>query len=75
MTLYEMVKKLIGPVMPLGDSARDKQRLESMKEMVALADSLIADIDDVAYQHRYSQEHSVKEIVKCASVFMSQIKE
>lgn len=71
MNLYEIVKKLIGPIKPIGDASRDPTRLDNLKEIISLTESLITDIDDLAYENQDAKEHSVKEAVKIANKFLS----
>ena len=75
MTLYEIIKKLVGPINPVGDASVDPRRLKNLKEIIALTDSLIGDIDDMAYVNRDCKEYSIKEAVKCANKFLEQIKD
>jgi len=68
LTHYNIVKKLIGPIDPLGDSNRDKDRLNNLKATIELVDLLLNDIEEVA-NYSNSYEASVKEIGKLASDF------
>jgi hypothetical protein len=73
MEYYEIIKKLIGPIKPTGDSAIDDERCQNMVEIIELTHKLVADIAGVysGYQHR--QEYSVKKISKAAETFICDI--
>ena len=60
MTHYDVAKKLIGPVIPQGESNGDIKRLENLKAMTELVTALVEDIRIVATR-RDSSEHSVME--------------
>ncbi len=66
MTNYEIVKKLIGPVEPLGCGSRDPERLENLIELSKLAGNLIIEIENLAVNHSLSSEHSVQKAGKYA---------
>ena len=48
MTSYDVVKKLIGEINPIGETHEDSRRLENLENMIALVDHLLSDIDAVA---------------------------
>lgn len=73
MDVYEVVTKLIGPVNPVGCSQSDAVRLENVKVLTALVDSLLTDIDGIAMSYKDSHEHSVKLIGQHCSGFLDQI--
>lgn len=73
MTNYEIVKKLIGEVRPVGETNEDKKRLENLKSLCELMDEIHTEIDAVAYDFRNNKEHSIKEAVKVADEFLTKI--
>jgi hypothetical protein len=48
LTTHDIVQKIIGPVSPVGDSAVDATRLENLRDLCALVDGLIFDIQLIA---------------------------
>lgn len=67
--IYDLVKKLIGPVRPLGESHTDKTRYDNLKVLLALTESLIDDINNVAsYETRH--EYSMKKAGEKAKDFL-----
>ena len=58
MTHFEIIEKLIGPIRPLGDSARDGERFNNLQAMCELGTKIIQAIDAVAYDHKDSYENS-----------------
>lgn len=56
-THFEIVKKLIGSVRPVGSSHTDSERLENLKQLCSLANEIIQEIDNVAIIDSY--ENSV----------------
>lgn len=49
MTNIDIVRKLIGPVMPVGETHIDEERLKNLQELINLVEGLLYDIDDVAH--------------------------
>lgn len=74
MTHHDIVKKLIGPINPVGDSAIDKERLENLKDFCTLVESLVYDLDDLKSNFINSKEHSVHEIARQAERTLEDIR-
>lgn len=45
--VYEVVKKLIGEIEPVGEAHTDEKRLANIKQMTALADAILHDLHQV----------------------------
>jgi hypothetical protein len=74
MTNYDVVKKLIGPISPTGDSGEDKRRLENLEALIALVNNLLYDINYVS-RSSDSYEASVEKLGRKAHNFIQAIKE
>ena len=70
---YEVIKKLIGPIEPIGESQTDAKRLENLKSMCELVSCLLNDIYGAAY-YRGRYESSMKEIGNYAQNFIDNTK-
>lgn len=58
MTYSDIIHKLIGKVVPIGETNTDKQRLENLENMITVAESLLSEIEIVSsMSHR--NEHSI----------------
>ena len=73
MDLYDIVKKLVGPVHPCGDHRTDQDRLKNMRNLTELIDKLLFDVEN-AVHCADRQEASVKAIGVHAKNFMEDIK-
>lgn len=73
MELRDIVMKLIGPVMPIGDSREDKIRLVNMKKLIDLTDSLLCEISVVS-RCASREEASMKAIGVYARDFVQGLK-
>ena len=73
MDYYEVVKKLIGEVDPVGETHIDNERFENLKKMTDLVDKLLKDIDDVAFLNKDSHQFSKKRSADFASKFYDKI--
>lgn len=73
MELYDIVKKLIGPIHPCGDHGIDQERLKNMKALTVLVDKLLFDIEN-AVHCADRQEASVRAIGVHARDFMDTLK-
>lgn len=70
---YDVVKKLIGHINPVGESHTDEKRLDNLHETINLMKCLMNDIIDVAKKHD-RHEHSVAECGKTAKEYLDFIK-
>lgn len=68
-TLYEIVNKLVGPISPVGCHHDDDQRLENLKTLMTLIDTLVLDIQDVAF-YKNSNQPSIKRVGERADEFL-----
>jgi len=72
--VYEVVKRLIGPIQPVGESHTDKDRLENMKEYTELARKMVIDINTVAF-NKDSHMHSVRLVGEEAHEFCRELED
>lgn len=70
--LYEILMRLNGPIRPTGEHGTDEHRLENLKRLTALVDSLLGEIDDIS-RVADSHEASVKAIGQHAYKFMESV--
>ena len=73
MDLEDVVLKLVGPVVGVGETHEDNQRLKNIKVLTDLVDGLLVCIRDVATDadcHEYSR----KQIGSHAKKFLEQVK-
>lgn len=68
MELIDVVRKLVGPIDPVGATHVDGERFDNLKTMTDLVDRLLGDIDRVA-AYKNSHEFSVKRAGEHASKF------
>jgi hypothetical protein len=73
MTNYDVVKKLIGAIRPVGETNTDNERFENLKEMCKLMDEIDTAIKEVAWDFRNSKEFSIKRAVEYADNFMKTV--
>ena len=71
--VYDVVKKLIGDIEPVGAEHIDKVRFENLKAVTELTNKLLTDIDDVAYKFKDRHEESVKKASEFANKFLDKI--
>lgn len=74
MELHEIVMKLIGPVMPVGESREDERRLKNMKSLTELIDRLLFEVDAVSH-NADRVEASMKAIGVHARDFIASVKD
>lgn len=73
MTNYDVVKKLIGNVTPIGDANIDNERFENLKSMCELIERLRDEIKATAYGCKDSREFSVKRAGEYADTFINDL--
>lgn len=74
MELIDVVRKLNGPIDPVGDSAIDETRLKNLESLCTLVDRLLYDIRVVADMNN-SQQASVKKTAGYARKFLQEVKD
>jgi len=72
MDVYDVVKKLVGEIKPVGETNTDDYRFENLKVMTDLVDKLLTDIDDIVPEKR-SQEFSRKRAGDFADKFLTSL--
>lgn len=73
MTNYDVVKKLIGDIRPVGESNEDTRRFENLKKMCELFDEIHTAIDAVAYDFKNDKQGSVKHSCDYANKFLDKL--
>ncbi len=71
--IYKLVRVLTGEIQPVGDSHIDNNRLENLKKLIELTETLIQRINDVAYWAKNSELHSKKRAGELAEKFLKDI--
>ena len=69
MEYYDVIKKLLGPIMPIGETNIDDKRYENLKNTIIVAEKLISDIYDTSAVAT-RQEYSMKRAAKLAEEFL-----
>jgi hypothetical protein len=67
MTNFDVVKKLIGEVRPVGESNEDESRLKNLGVLCELFDQIHTEIDSIAYDFEASHEASIKKACELAN--------
>lgn len=70
--LYEVVKKIIGPVNPIGETREDEARFLNLKLETELVNALLTDIDHVI-PYKTREEYSMKKAGEFADKFFTEI--
>ncbi len=74
MTIYEVVKKLVGSITPVGASHIDALKLDSLEQTTDLIDRLLSDVI-AASEYKDRHEESMKQIGKQAAEFLNGLNE
>jgi hypothetical protein len=72
--IYEVVTKLVGSIKPIGSTETDSERQRNLKVMIALVESLIFDIKEVAAMQDAPQ-HSIRQAGLLAERFLKEATE
>lgn len=72
MELVDVVRKLVGPIDPVGETHTDAERFKNILAMTVLVDMLLGDLNDVS-RHLISHEHSKNKAGKYARDFLKNI--
>lgn len=74
MDVAEVVRKLVGPIEPVGETHTDDKRYENLKAMTQLLDTLIFEVSEVARNNRGGQEYSRNRAGMLAQEFLNELK-
>lgn len=74
MEIYDIVKKLIGNIDPIGESNYNEKALQSLKDTIGLVDKLLSDIADVSHGEN-SHMHSFFLAGKVARSYLNDVKD
>ena len=72
MRYSDIVKKLIGPIEPVGETNEDEKRFKNLEDLCELVDRLIYDIDNVT-RNRTSPRYSEKRAGVYADDFLTKL--
>ena len=68
--VYQVVKKLIGPIDPVGETHTDNHRFANLEATIQLVEMLHIEIDIVAYKFKDRQEASMKRAAERATKYL-----
>ena len=74
MGLIDVVRKLAGPIRPIGETREDESRYKNLEAIIDLVDLLLDDIEEVSI-NKSRQEHSMKKAGDRANDFLLYVKE
>jgi len=72
MDYHEIIRKMIGPINPVGETNEDNRRFENLKKTTELVDKLIYDIDAVI-PNKTRVEFSMKRAGEFADQFFKDL--
>ena len=73
MEIYDVVKKLVGSIEPVGASHIDKKTFENLKVMIQLMADIHTDLDKILYENKDMHEQSIKDSVECINRFFDRL--
>lgn len=71
--LYEVIRKLNGPIEPVGISHIDSSNLENMEKVIELVEQLFFDLNNVS-KYKNRPEYSMNKAGKVADSFLIRFK-
>ena len=72
MELIDVIRKLVGPIEPVGETNADDKRYENLKVMVHLIDIMLSDVDAVSV-YKDSPQYSKKRASRYAIEFFNSL--
>ena len=74
MEMIDVIRKLIGPIIPVGDSRADEERFVNLVKTIHIVDKLLFDIDRVSAS-KGRQEASMNKAGERAMKFLESLKD
>lgn len=72
MELIDVVRKLLGPIEPVGETNEDERRLKNLEATIEVVERLLCDIGSAA-QDADRVEHSMRVIGQRAKQFLTDV--
>jgi hypothetical protein len=72
MEMIDVVRRLLGPIEPVGESNEDERRLKNLEATIEIVDRLLCDIGSAA-QDADRVEHSMRVIGQRAKQFLADV--
>jgi len=72
MEMIDVVRRLLGPIEPVGESREDERRLHNLEATIDVVDRLMCDINSAADEANRT-EHSMRVIGQRAKQFLNDI--
>ena len=73
MEMYDVVRKLVGAIEPVGETTADERRFDNIKELTELVERLLSDINEVAWRYRNNHQYSMKRASRYAQDFIDNL--
>ena len=73
--ITDIVRKIVGPIRPVGETNEDNERFENLKVMCKLIEGLLNDVERVGYDYRNAHEFSKKRASTHAQKFIAEMAE
>ena len=74
MDIHDIVKRIVGPINPVGETNEDDHRFSNLKQMTKLVNLLLGDLSRVA-AHKGRPEHSMSRAGKFADDFLYDVEQ
>jgi len=71
--VYEVVKRLVGEITPIGETQTDEIRFENLKVLTVLFKKLHCDLDDLAFYNKNRKEFSMNQAGKLADKCLDEV--
>ena len=73
--IYNVIQKLVGEIVPIGESNVDRERLANLKTLIEVMTMFLREINFVKTHNADRMEHSMKIIAERAALFLDGLKE
>ncbi len=72
---YDVLKKLLGPIDPIGSTDVDAERYKNLEATIDVVNRLLFDIDAIVWKNKNPQEHSIIKAKEKASEFCRELRD
>lgn len=73
-TIYDVVRKLVGYINPVGETTEDNERFENLRKMTQIVEWLTTDISRIR-SNMNCHEYSMKHAGEYADTFLNELAE
>lgn len=71
--IIEVIRRLIGPIQPTGESHSDDARFANLENLLAVMKTLHCEVDEIGYEYKDAHQYSLKRAADRCSKYLDDL--